>query len=231
MHTLSTVDYNLLHSYVNHVTPGSPAANAGLMASSILLDMNGVDVRTANVADIVRLMSKAGATRLTLHVELNVISALVAGDVLKKVRGDQTYSRVFRLASDCSSLLWESKHRPASECFILSPFISTIRFVQSLFPIVTAVSGVYFCSLRTERSTTSFRESYARGKPAFQKILGGDDETKSFSIVLWQNGVVLDLVAQSAHHCRAWVTGLNVRYVHIYLSDSPSITDEYNCFK
>ena len=115
---------------MNHVIPGSPAALAGLMASSVLLDMNGVDVRTANVAEVVRLMSKAGATRLSLHVELNVISALVAGDVLKKVRGGKAYSRMFRLASDCSALTWESNHLPSSESLILSPFIRTIRFAH-----------------------------------------------------------------------------------------------------
>ena len=74
------------------------------------------------------------------------------------------------------------------------------------------MASAYSNLFRTGRGTSSFQESYAKGNSAFQKTLGGDDENRSFSIILWQNGVVLDLVAQSAHHCRAWVTGLNVSY-------------------
>ena len=119
-------------SYVNNVVPGSPAAKAGLMSGSILLGMNGADVKASSIAEIVEIMSCCGL-KLNVHVELPVIRALVAGDELKKVRGGKTYTRVFRIASEGGSLCWDSRHRAPSESIILMPFIRSIRSALSLF--------------------------------------------------------------------------------------------------
>ena len=178
------------------------------MSGSIILEMGGVDVKAADIAEVVRIMSTSGL-RLSVRVEFSVIRALVAGDVLKKVRGGKTFTRLFRVASDGGALGWDSRHRAPSESLILMPFIRSIRQVMTHL-LHFQPNSYYGIICRIGRNTLSFRESFDQASPSFQKRFDGDGEDTCFSVIMWQGGIVLDLVAQSAQHCEAWVAGLTV---------------------